>query len=288
MNFDIKTEQLSDDALRHLARGRGRSLHGAGVQAAAARGDRAGRQGRRRRLLATRRSSTRPPSASSSAASSGCARTTASSRSSAATGTSRRSSRSRVSTGSSRSTRRATRRSRSSGPRAAPRPRSAAAPSASRRARAGVSSCWPAAAPAARRRPRATSRTGLKLFSGEVCVAVTCSRRWAGGGSERARISTMRSRADRKQGFKQSTIRDAVPSTRSGQPSPPMPKNLVTGQDAQEVAAYVHSRRTGRGAARRAEGRERRQGDLPGELRELPHAEGGECERPGRARTSIS
>ena len=41
MNFDIKTEQLGDDALRDLARGRGRPLHGAGVQAAAARGDRA-------------------------------------------------------------------------------------------------------------------------------------------------------------------------------------------------------------------------------------------------------
>ena len=50
MNFDIKTEQLSDRRLRHLARGRGRPLHGARAQAAAARGDRPGREPRDRRL----------------------------------------------------------------------------------------------------------------------------------------------------------------------------------------------------------------------------------------------
>ena len=44
MNFDIKTEQLSDRRLRDLARRRGRPLHGARVQAAAARGDRPGRK----------------------------------------------------------------------------------------------------------------------------------------------------------------------------------------------------------------------------------------------------
>ena len=44
--------------------------------------------------------------------------------------------------------------------------------------------------------------------------------------------------ADRKQGFKQSTIQNVV-LDQIRQPSPPMPKNLVTGQDAQDVAAYV-------------------------------------------------
>jgi cbb3-type cytochrome c oxidase subunit III len=44
--------------------------------------------------------------------------------------------------------------------------------------------------------------------------------------------------ADRKQGFKQSTIQNVV-LDQIRQPSAPMPKNLVTGQDAQDVAAYV-------------------------------------------------
>jgi cbb3-type cytochrome c oxidase subunit III len=44
----------------------------------------------------------------------------------------------------------------------------------------------------------------------------------------------------RKQGFKDSTIQNVV-LDQIRQPSPPMPKNLVTGQDAQDVAAYVAS-----------------------------------------------
>jgi cbb3-type cytochrome c oxidase subunit III len=44
--------------------------------------------------------------------------------------------------------------------------------------------------------------------------------------------------ADKKQGFKQSTIQNVV-LLQIRQPSPPMPKNLVKGQDAQDVAAYV-------------------------------------------------
>jgi cbb3-type cytochrome c oxidase subunit III len=44
--------------------------------------------------------------------------------------------------------------------------------------------------------------------------------------------------ADRKQGFKQSTIQNVV-LDQIRQPAAPMPKNLVTGQDAQDVAAYV-------------------------------------------------
>jgi cbb3-type cytochrome c oxidase subunit III len=42
----------------------------------------------------------------------------------------------------------------------------------------------------------------------------------------------------RKQGFKESTVQNVV-LDQIRQPSPPMPKNLVTGQDAQDVAAYV-------------------------------------------------
>jgi cbb3-type cytochrome c oxidase subunit III len=44
--------------------------------------------------------------------------------------------------------------------------------------------------------------------------------------------------ADKKQGFKQSTIQNVV-LLQIRQPSLPMPKNLVRGQDAQDVAAYV-------------------------------------------------
>ena len=42
----------------------------------------------------------------------------------------------------------------------------------------------------------------------------------------------------RKQGFKQSTFQNVV-LDQIRQPSAPMPKNLVTGQDAQDVAAFV-------------------------------------------------
>ena len=45
---------------------------------------------------------------------------------------------------------------------------------------------------------------------------------------------------DKKQGFKESTIQNVV-LLQIRQPSQPMPKNLVTGQDAQDVAAYVAS-----------------------------------------------
>jgi cbb3-type cytochrome c oxidase subunit III len=45
-------------------------------------------------------------------------------------------------------------------------------------------------------------------------------------------------RADREQHFKESTIRNVV-LLQIRQPSPPMPPNLVKGEDAQDVAAYV-------------------------------------------------
>jgi cbb3-type cytochrome c oxidase subunit III len=45
-------------------------------------------------------------------------------------------------------------------------------------------------------------------------------------------------RADKQQHFKESTIQDVV-LVQIRQPSPPMPANLVKGEDAQDVAAYV-------------------------------------------------
>jgi cbb3-type cytochrome c oxidase subunit III len=45
-------------------------------------------------------------------------------------------------------------------------------------------------------------------------------------------------RGDKEQKFKQSTIANVV-LLQIRQPSPPMPKSLVKGQDAQDVAAYV-------------------------------------------------
>jgi cbb3-type cytochrome c oxidase subunit III len=45
-------------------------------------------------------------------------------------------------------------------------------------------------------------------------------------------------RADKQQGFKESTIRDVV-LVQIRQPSAPMPPSLVKGQDAQDVAAFV-------------------------------------------------
>jgi cbb3-type cytochrome c oxidase subunit III len=47
-------------------------------------------------------------------------------------------------------------------------------------------------------------------------------------------------RADKAQKFKESTIQNVV-LVQIRQPSPPMPKNLVKGEDAQDVAAYVAS-----------------------------------------------
>jgi len=44
--------------------------------------------------------------------------------------------------------------------------------------------------------------------------------------------------ADREQGFHQNTFENVV-LDQIREPSAPMPKNLVTGQDAQDVAAYV-------------------------------------------------
>ena len=47
-------------------------------------------------------------------------------------------------------------------------------------------------------------------------------------------------RADKAQHFKESTLQDVV-LVQIREPSPPMPKNLVKGEDAQDVAAYVAS-----------------------------------------------
>ena len=226
--------------VRDLARRRGRPLHGPRVQAAAARGDRAGRQGRDRRLHATRRSSTRPRSACSSAASSASARTKVSCRSSAATATSRRSSRSPASTASSRSIRPAKRRWRRS-----ERPQSSAS----------CGRCCTRRSLARRlglrlrrghRRPRNADKSrGKQLFT-EKCALLPHARRGEHDGQGRPEPRHGVPALDRKQGFEESTIRQVVADQIRfpgdyGDKGPTMPKDLVTGEGVDDVAAYVAS-----------------------------------------------
>ena len=212
MNFDIKTEQLSDDAYVISLAGevdlytapefKQQLLEVIG-------------QGGKEVVVdfTTRRSSTRRRSACSSAASSACARTTASFRSSAATGTSRRSSRSRVSTGSSRSTRRATRRSRSSEPPAAPsrvvlaRASGLARCSSPLLLLAGCGTGGKASA-------SGDQRTAQKLFTVEVRRLPHARGRGRAG--DRRAEPRRRLRGPDEQGFKQSTIRERRP-----RPDPP-------------------------------------------------------------------
>ena len=263
--------------VRHLARGRGRPLHGAGVQAAAARGDRAGRRPRSWSTSRTRPSSTPRRSASSSAASSASARTTASSRSSAATGTSRRSSRSRASTGSSRSIRRATRRSRSWERPAAP---------------AGVGLC----AAALRGRPRARRRVlaaaaarAEKLLRwrpaerGKALLAqvrrLPHARRGRLTGTP-ARTSTTRS-GRRQQGFKESTIQNVVLDQIAAVAADAEEPRQRPGRPGRRRLRRRGRRRPG-ASAKPPPSREQRQDDLHGQLRELPHAEGGGYDRDDR------
>ena len=66
-------------------------------------------------------------------------------------------------------------------------------------------------------------------------------------GHDRARTSTTRSRPTRKQGFKQSTIQNVV-LDQIREASPPMPKNLVKGQDARGRRRLRRRRRRHRGA----------------------------------------
>ena len=88
----------------------------------------------------------------------------------------------------------------------------------------------------------------------------------------------------RQQGFKQETIEQVV-RDQIELAEPPMPANLVTGADADDVAAYVA---LGRGQAGRGEGLDQRQGHLHRQLRQLPHAQGRRHERQRSGRTSTS
>ncbi len=80
---------------------------------------------------------------------------------------------------------------------------------------------------------------GQKLFTSATCggchvLAAVGSQGTTGPNLDDAFAGS------RKQGFKQSTIENGV-LDQIREANPPMPKNLVTGQDAVDVAAYVAS-----------------------------------------------
>jgi cbb3-type cytochrome c oxidase subunit III len=79
---------------------------------------------------------------------------------------------------------------------------------------------------------------GQKLFNGKGQCAGCHTLAAAGSQGTTGPNLDDAFRSDRKQGFKQSTIQNVV-LDQIREPSPPMPKNLVTGSDAQDVAAYV-------------------------------------------------
>ena len=89
----------------------------------------------------------------------------------------------------------------------------------------------------------------------------------------------------KKQGFKLSTIENVV-LDQIREANPPMPKNLVKGQAAVDVAAYVAAvSGQGGSAAAGVAARHRRQGDLPGGVLELPHACSGEGDGHDRSQS---
>jgi cbb3-type cytochrome c oxidase subunit III len=79
---------------------------------------------------------------------------------------------------------------------------------------------------------------GQKLFTGKGQCAGCHTLAAAGSQGTTGPNLDDAFRADRQQGFKESTIENVV-LLQIRQPSPPMPKNLVKGQDAQDVAAFV-------------------------------------------------
>jgi cbb3-type cytochrome c oxidase subunit III len=86
--------------------------------------------------------------------------------------------------------------------------------------------------------PHADQQNGQKLFTGKgQCGGCHVLAAAGTSGTVGPNLDDA-FRADRKQGFKESTIQNVV-LDQIREPSPPMPKNLVTGQDAQDVAAYV-------------------------------------------------
>jgi cbb3-type cytochrome c oxidase subunit III len=88
--------------------------------------------------------------------------------------------------------------------------------------------------------PHADQQNGQKLFTGKgQCGGCHVLAAAGTSGTVGPNLDDA-FRADRKQGFKESTIQNVV-LDQIREPSPPMPKNLVKGEDAQDVAAYVAS-----------------------------------------------
>ncbi|MHB8649988.1 MAG: cytochrome c [Gaiellaceae bacterium] len=81
-------------------------------------------------------------------------------------------------------------------------------------------------------------RNGQKLFSGAGRCAGCHTLAAAGASGTVGPNLDNAFRADRQQGFAQSTIQNVV-LDQIREASAPMPRNLVQGQDAQDVAAYV-------------------------------------------------
>jgi cbb3-type cytochrome c oxidase subunit III len=104
-----------------------------------------------------------------------------------------------------------------------------------------------------RANPHADTANGLKLFTGKGQCAACHTLAAAGSTGTIGPNLDDAFRADRTQGFKQSTIQNLVlDQIRLGSgplsngisktaAATPMPANLVTGSDAQDVAAYVAS-----------------------------------------------
>jgi cbb3-type cytochrome c oxidase subunit III len=83
---------------------------------------------------------------------------------------------------------------------------------------------------------RADQANGQKLFQAKCSGCHTLAAAGASGTVGPNLDDAFR--GDKQQGFKQSTIQNVV-LVQIRQPSLPMPANLVKGQDAQDVAAYV-------------------------------------------------
>jgi cbb3-type cytochrome c oxidase subunit III len=82
----------------------------------------------------------------------------------------------------------------------------------------------------------ADQANGQKLFQAKCAGCHTLSAAGASGTVGPNLDDAFR--GDKQQNFKASTLQDVV-LVQIRQPSPPMPKNLVKGADAQDVAAYV-------------------------------------------------
>jgi cbb3-type cytochrome c oxidase subunit III len=82
------------------------------------------------------------------------------------------------------------------------------------------------------------TQNGQKLFTGKCASCHTLAAAGARGVVGPNLDDAFA--ADRAEKFEQSTIQNVV-LDQIREPSPPMPKNLVTGSDAQDVAAYVAS-----------------------------------------------